>query len=256
MLTEASQQSDTKNLEFFVRVYFTIYPCHQINGRQALKETNNQRYKKNMEEFKDYLEQQGAKYSKSEEILPYFALPYIPNLPEHPAFKSLFTIKWLNSLKERLGVCFGKEKNPNPSILELMYEKYIDPEKPGTSINDKQLLSKIHSLENQLAIANEENYKLQEKLQNFEKDFEDYSTDLLQIGKNLFSMLESARSGKTVTENMIAQAHSWLIKYDKSIVLSLPANMPSASLNYASIIKDLTSVQDDLQICALLQALR
>ena len=85
--------TDIKNLEFFIRVYFAVFPCHQINSRQETKELNNAKYRKNIEEFREYLDIEGASFSKSEEVLSFFALPYIPNPSEHPAFRNIFTNK-------------------------------------------------------------------------------------------------------------------------------------------------------------------
>jgi hypothetical protein len=34
--------------------------------------------------------------------LAFYALPYIPNPMEHPSFKSLFTMDWVNQLKQKL----------------------------------------------------------------------------------------------------------------------------------------------------------
>ena len=45
-----------------------------------------------------------------------------------------------------------------------MYEKFIDNERPINTVTDKQLLSQIHSLENQLAMLTEENNKLKKKI--------------------------------------------------------------------------------------------
>ena len=65
---ESSQVNNFKNLEFYLRVYFAIYPCHQATSRQLSKDSTS-KYKKNMEEFKEYLDLQGPNFSKSEEVL-------------------------------------------------------------------------------------------------------------------------------------------------------------------------------------------
>ena len=69
-------------------------------------------------------------------------------------------------------------------------------------------------------------------------------------------MVESTKNGKQVSDGMITQAFTALRKYDKSLTFTVTQETAPVSLNYASIIKDLTQLQDDLQICALLQALR
>ena len=209
-----------------------------------------------MEEFKEYLDLQGSTFSKSEEILSFFALPYIPNPSEHPAFRNIFTNKWLTSLKEKLSFLIGKEHLANPSILQMMYEKYIDTERPSSTVTDKQLLSHIHSLENQVAILTEENNKLKYKLRKNEENWEECTNEVIVVARDLFKMVESTKSGKQISEVMITQAYSTLRKYDKSLTLTAVQDSGPIQLNFACIIKDLSQLQDDLQICALLQALR
>ena len=249
------QHDDLKSLEFYLRVYFAIYPCHQATSRQGSKESAS-RYLKNMEEFRDYLDSQGCNFSRSEEVLAYFALPYIPNPSDHPAFRHIFTAKWLNSLKEKLSMLVANEPLSNPSILQLMYEKYIDKERPQNTVADKQLMSQIHSLENQLAIALEENSKLKHKFRKSEEKWEECTNEVIVVARDLFRMVETARTGKLVSEAMVASAFTALSKFDKSLKMSSPEAAAPVQLNFATIIKGLSTMQDDLQICALLQALR
>ena len=53
-------------------------------------------------EFKRYLDNAGSELSKTSEFLAFYALPYIPNPMDHPSFKSLFTMDWVNQLKQKL----------------------------------------------------------------------------------------------------------------------------------------------------------
>lgn len=50
-------------------------------------------------DFKKYLDSKGSELSKANEFLAYYALPYIPNPWNHPSFKHLFTIDWVQELK-------------------------------------------------------------------------------------------------------------------------------------------------------------
>ena len=45
-----------------------------------------------MTEFKKYLESNGAALSQTTEFVAFYALPYVPNPKNHPAFKSLFEV--------------------------------------------------------------------------------------------------------------------------------------------------------------------
>lgn len=53
-------------------------------------------------EFKKYLDSRGTELSKANEFLAYYALPYIPNPSDHPSFKHLFTVEWVQDLKQKL----------------------------------------------------------------------------------------------------------------------------------------------------------
>ena len=44
------------------------------------------------EYFKRYLETTGSVLSQTTEFLPYFALPFIPDVMEHPSFKPILTV--------------------------------------------------------------------------------------------------------------------------------------------------------------------
>ena len=150
----------------------------------------------------------------------------------------------------------ANEPLSNPSILQLMYEKYIDKERPQNTVADKQLMSQIHSLENQLAIALEENSKLKHKFRKSEEKWEECNNEVIVVARDLFRMVETARTGKLVSEAMVASAFTALSKFDKSLKMSSPEAAAPVQLNFATIIKGLSTMQDDLQICALLQALR
>jgi hypothetical protein len=83
----------TKKLEFYLHIYFVIYVFHPHNQQgQRSSET----LKIEQAEFKKYLDNAGSELSKTSEFLAFYALPYIPNPMEHPSFKSLFTMEWVN----------------------------------------------------------------------------------------------------------------------------------------------------------------
>lgn len=52
-------------------------------------------------DFKNYLDNAGSELSKTSEFLAFYALPYIKNPMEHPSFKALFTMEWVNQLKQK-----------------------------------------------------------------------------------------------------------------------------------------------------------
>ncbi|KAF0307173.1 LisH domain-containing protein ARMC9 [Amphibalanus amphitrite] len=50
----------------------------------------------------DYLENKGKQLAGNEELLPFFALPYIPDPSKHPSFRQLFQDEWAESLRSEV----------------------------------------------------------------------------------------------------------------------------------------------------------
>ena len=73
-------------LIFYCHIYFAVFPLHPNNSRGP----NEKDLRREMKEFKNYLETKGADLSKTSEFLPFYALPYINNPLAHPQFKHLF----------------------------------------------------------------------------------------------------------------------------------------------------------------------
>jgi len=94
-----------KKLEFYLQIYFVVYRKHPniIQNLQNLKmKDNDQEFAEAQSEFKKYLDSKGSELSKANEFLAYYALPYIPNPANHPSFKHLFTVDWVQDLKQKL----------------------------------------------------------------------------------------------------------------------------------------------------------
>jgi len=65
--------------EFFVNVYFSLCKIHP-HFRKSLNlstEYTLNEYQEVIDDFKKYLTAQGDELTKIEELLPYFALPYL-----------------------------------------------------------------------------------------------------------------------------------------------------------------------------------
>jgi hypothetical protein len=55
-----------------------------------------------MNSFKHFLETKGSDLSKTNEFLPFYALPYVQNPIDHPSFKHLFKRQWVADLYARV----------------------------------------------------------------------------------------------------------------------------------------------------------
>ncbi|KAI5609809.1 lisH domain-containing protein ARMC9 [Silurus asotus] len=91
------RDSDTtvQKLEFYLHIYFTIYPLKNSVGKQ-----DKARFAKRISHFKHFLETRGAVLSQTTEFLSYYALPFVPNPASHPSFKELFQRESTTSNRE------------------------------------------------------------------------------------------------------------------------------------------------------------
>ena len=109
-----------QKLEFYIQVYFAIYPLlyrdGEINSNKTIQET--------MEDFKIFLEKKDSDYSKSNEFLQYYALPYVQNIKTHPTYSKLFQPEWAVELKDKIHLAI-KTYLPNikyPVLYDLVNE--------------------------------------------------------------------------------------------------------------------------------------
>ena len=114
--------------EFFMNIYFSIFKIHPF-----LKKKNNfsqkfslKNFHKVIKDFKKYLVLQGDELTKIDELLPYFALPYMKEPHFHPLFKNLFSEKWIFEMEEKLedflkGL-YDVEKEP---LLVKVYKGFV-----------------------------------------------------------------------------------------------------------------------------------
>jgi len=90
--------SDLKcqKLEFYLHIYFAIYPALPGSGG------SERDLKRELAAFKVFLDTKGSELSQTSEFLPYYALPYVQNPVDHPHFNTLCTRKWANGLRNEL----------------------------------------------------------------------------------------------------------------------------------------------------------
>lgn len=55
--------------------------------------------KNSINQFKQYLDSKGGDLSKTNEVLPFYALPYVKNPELHQTFQHLFTHEWIADLR-------------------------------------------------------------------------------------------------------------------------------------------------------------
>jgi hypothetical protein len=88
-----------QKLEFYLQIYFAVFPVVHGGGRSSAE---------SMTAFKAFLETRGAALAQTAEFLPYYALPFVSNLREHPSFESLFSSGWEAGLRSQLERLVGR----------------------------------------------------------------------------------------------------------------------------------------------------
>jgi len=73
-------------------------------------------------EFKKYLENNSTKLSQSQQYIPFYALPYIPDPKHHSLFKDTFTEQWILNLKDQLKLFMNSLLNTSqkPRLYTLL----------------------------------------------------------------------------------------------------------------------------------------
>mmetsp|Transcript_25630 Transcript_25630/g.71669 ORF Transcript_25630/g.71669 Transcript_25630/m.71669 type:complete len:917 (-) Transcript_25630:266-3016(-) len=98
-----ASDSDTAKLEFYLQIYFAVFPVLASNSQQTASSTKSrEELTMRMRGFKSFLETRGAELVRTGEFLPYYALPYVDNPTKHPSFKELFNGSWSKDLRQQL----------------------------------------------------------------------------------------------------------------------------------------------------------
>ena len=144
-----------QKLEFYIQVYFAIYPLlyrdGEINCKKTIQET--------MDEFKIFLEKKDSDYSKSNEFLQYYALPYVQNIKTHPTYSKLFQPEWAIELKDKIHLAI-KTYLPNikyPVLYDLVNESNANAANSGnTNLNVSTISHKANMMKTFLENVSQE----------------------------------------------------------------------------------------------------
>ncbi|KAM3132425.1 LisH domain-containing protein armc9 [Paramecium bursaria] len=138
------QDHESWKLEFYIQIYFLINEIHPIAQRKTKID------KQAVNAFKAFLESKGSDLSRTNEVLTYFSLPYVPN----PQMDS----ELRDRVKEYIQGIYGQDQNG--SLLRRLYL--------GQNLNQGNLID-IQDYAQQLATTvkqlQQENQYLKKKVQ-------------------------------------------------------------------------------------------
>eukprot|EP01135_Chromosphaera_perkinsii_P003112 Nk52_evm1s236 gene=Nk52_evmTU1s236 len=294
-LPEAVRKRDStcQRLEFYVYIYFAIFPLLPQRFKSRKKVT----IESSMQMFKKFLENKGAALSKTTEFLQYYALPFVPSVKTHPTFKALFADGWVPDLKVRLERFL--QGALNTSSLPRLYhfandqgkkQSHTNKSHPGkVQVNDRDKIY-IDQLLQQLVEAEERELGYISRHNRLQAEYH----SLVGIATELVTSLEDTIRGRTISTEKLADLCNRLMEisrraglgqslpeppvlFEADVEASLPyvgARVPNEStgaaaevplsqkenhekppLDYAKVKDDLMNLTDRNK-CILLQALR
>lgn len=234
------EENDTQRLEFLLRLYFAVSPM--ITNEHLLIPVEE-----SMQEFKQYLETNGAALSQTTEFVAYYALPYVPNPRNHPTFKILFEDSWKEELRLKLE-SFLDTVFP-PFDLPYLYRLYCQTDDQSLKEREiKEMQAKIDEVKLEFTLqmntvrqqAKEHEYRANTYFQKFAKLQGDYH-NLIGISAELVDSLEKCVRGELITPEYLQDICERLFNQtNKSNPPMLDLTRPgtTGSLLRASVTKD------------------
>lgn len=228
-------------LEFYLQIYFLIYPIHPLFKTSQFLDKNT------VLKYKKYLESKGSELSKTNEFLPYYALPYIQKPQDHPALKELFTKEWIINLRakllEFLANLFNSQETPflyqmfqyyqsnktslNMNMSPQSLDSFENKEKYTAQLesNNKELITVVQDV-NSKYIQMQKNYKqfaesAKANLLESQNKWSAVAKELVTISKELITAVDAIKSGVTINENKLAVLVNKTMKYEKFLNTNL-----------------------------------
>ena len=218
------QDLNSIKLEFYLNIYFTIFPLHPMTKKSTVGIQKD--FKKRKELFREFLDSKGKNMSETSEFLAYYALPYISNPIDHPSFKNMFTSKWVKqvttSTEKFISDNIMSREQSKLQTLYSVYKKYVKDQ--GKEQVDHAV--EINHLTEQLMI---ERQRLMEKTKHLEKlrntliqsqtKWSNFSQRIFTIAENFYFVMEKAEVLDKVNQKWLADTVGKLDKFKKFLMM-------------------------------------
>ena len=219
-------ESTLYKLNFYIQIYFAIYPI--LNPRTNINEEKIQKnLKKNMEEFKSFLERKKPQSESSSEFLAYYALPYIPDPRNNFTYVNLFKPEWTECIIEQIEKCVEYYSPNKVCNLPLLYD--ISMGKKIININNNinnNLRGYIGKEGKKMKELIEENKDLKDKEENNKKIFLEsqknwcsLALDIINCSFDLVELCNKLSNNQNLA--IIDEISNKLIKYQNFLVNNL-----------------------------------
>ena len=211
-----------QKLEFYIQVYFAIYPLlfrdSEINCNKTIQET--------MEEFKIFLQKKDRDYSKSNEFLCYYALPYVQNPKTHPTYSKLFQPEWSVELKDKIHLAV---KTYIPSIKYPVLYDLVNESNSNANIGNNLNVS---NLSNKANINNFIENGAEEQIERIEEENQFINNE----NNDNLEELNRLREENEVLKNKLENKKSNIINIQKSWI-NLAYNILTNSFDLVVLCK-------------------
>eukprot|EP01022_Parablepharisma_sp_SALTPOND_P020247 TRINITY_DN3631_c0_g1_i2.p2 TRINITY_DN3631_c0_g1~~TRINITY_DN3631_c0_g1_i2.p2 ORF type:complete len:381 (-),score=39.11 TRINITY_DN3631_c0_g1_i2:2352-3494(-) len=203
-------------LEFYLHVYFAIFPMHSLNPRSG----DINKLKRELDEFKLYLDSEKSKFAQIPELLPFYALLFVPNPHVHPSFKHLFSKQWAIELRNKLNAFLTHFLPPmGPPLLYEVYRMYRENQKKGGSLPQIIELQRESSDAHQWLEEIEELKKREEytrkTLIESQGKWTGFSKGILAVCKSLMEVCSNKKPIDVAKQKTVAVAADKIKKYEK-----------------------------------------
>ncbi|CAH8530249.1 unnamed protein product [Dicrocoelium dendriticum] len=185
-----THDSEFQRLEFELNLYFATYSWNTKNAEE---------HQKAMKSFRQYLETKGSQLSQSTDLLPYYALPYVPNPREHPTYQRLFTDSWKSSIQQKLSSLLDTVlTGGNIAVPRLV--------KALTDHNVKRDAT-LRQLTNELSDAEKRASQAQRRFVRLQWDYQ----TLIGVTADLLDALESSLKGIKLDDGVVQKIYARLV---------------------------------------------
>ena len=208
-----------------------------------------------MEEFKEFLEKKDSDYSKSNEFLSYYALPYVQNPKTHPSYSKLFQPEWAVELKDKIHLAI-KTYIPSikyPVLYDLVNESNANASS-GNNLNVSNISHKANMMrtflenvtqekierisdENNNRRNSEQNVNIEE-LNKIKEENEIYKT---KLEKKKYDIINIQKSWINLSLNILSNS------FDLVVLCKGNRNTNEVLLRSGKIFKRLLKIQSFLK---------
>ena len=211
-------------LEFYLHIYFAVYPSFMAQGPPAQIEKDLRR---ELMAFKDFLDSAGSYLSKTSEFLQYYALPYVNNPVEHPIFRNVCSKKWATDLRNKLREFLqtNVQKNQSPQLFhwyanfkkkaglhvaeghDLARADHTSPE--AEEIKERMVMLQKHYL----VLEKKEEYAKNTLIESQSK-WTMFSKDLLNIANELMNTMDALQVNQSISKIPLQPIQDKLNRYE------------------------------------------